>query len=1443
MNRKQRYICIALLVLGLTWLTQPQPLFAQGTFTVNTVDDLDDGNCNTNHCSLREALQAANAAPDSNTISFAIGEPGSQQVILLNSPLPSLTQPVTIDGWSQGGANHKGPPLIELNGTNMVPDMGRPALGLRIDADNVIVRGLAIVNIPTDMYDLAAILVAGDNAWIYGNYIGLRLDGTTVGSNPHGVRLSDQFNLSWGGRALIGTNGDGVDDVAERNVISGNRGQGIYISDLAATIAGNYIGTDATGSATRYNGQEAIRLVTSGNHVGVNGDGSPGEAHEGNVINTAGIGVFIVNEAAGNVIAGNLIGTDKSGTIKLSGGEIGVSLSMSADSNRIGTNSDGVSDELERNIIAGFAYGIRLAGYLTILPENNVIAGNYIGPDITGARALGNSHGIALQEGARRNRIGSNGDGVRDDLERNVISGNSGVGIWLRTGASQNHIAGNYIGVDASGTSALPNNSHGILMQSSANNNIIGTNGDGSAGDPNEGNVISSNGGRGLHLDNVHNNVIAGNSIGTDVTGLLNLGNADMGIALIGSSSNNRIGTNADGISDTAERNVISGNKGSANIQLSGGGVTNNVVAGNYIGLDHTGLASVSPNGGQRGFQILAPGNLIGGASPAARNVIGGHTNNALQLQGTNANHNRIQGNFIGVDANGTQIVSNSGAGILLYNAPNNTIGTDSDGVNDANEGNVISGNNDAGVWIQRGPSVGNVVAGNRIGTDLSGVLELGNGSHGVLININASSNRIGGDDAVVEGNLIAFNTLDGITIDSEISDGNALLGNRIFQNGGIGIDLRDDGRSANDGGDADTGPNQRQNWPVIAGTGDYFIDSIPGNSAYPLRIEFFAVDVDGQEGQTFLGFDTYSEADYSGCGAVPCAKALPAALSSTLPIVAIATDANNNSSEFSDPIIVVSNGAPVANAGGPYGVDEGGSVTLDASGSSDAEQDPATLIYEWDFDNDGAYDDASGVAPIFSVASLDGPTMVMAGLRVSDNGGLSSTSSAAITVNNVAPIIAEVSNDAPILVGGSAVITVNASDPAGTADPLRYEFDCNNDGTFEVGPQAEPTTSCPFASVGEFTVPVRVADDDDGLATGLTVVSVMPLPDTTPPDTSIDTLPDTPSDSSEASFTFSGSDDVTVADALAFECQLNGGGFTSCTSPQSYSGLADGEYTFQVRAIDEAGNSDPTPASHTWIIDAIPDGGWIGECGGYQVYLHEGVYHARGWEGNILVGTAAQNNLVGTAGNDLILGLGGNDILNGKAGDDVICGGEGNDLIYGELGNDYLDGGNHNDVLNGGTGDYDVLIGGEGNDTLLDPDGVADLQGGPGNDQINLSLHAGWRDEAGAATFVQRSAAGLGNDTVTFGILGSDPFLVDITGDEWADMDGEGTADTIRFAGRIDQANAHFRKFEGQVIIAASELPLITDETGLVFWVDEPVAEQPDAALTYHLYLSMVSN
>jgi hypothetical protein len=106
---------------------------------------------------------------------------------------------------------------------------------------------------------------------------------------------------------------------------------------------------------------------------------------------------------------------------------------------------------------------------------------------------------------------------------------------------------------------------------------------------------------------------------------------------------------------------------------------------------------------------------------------------------------------------------------------------------------------------------------------------------------------------------------------------------------------------------------------------------------------------------------------------------------------------------------------------------------------------------------------------------------------------------------------------------------------------------------------------------------------NDHGLA--IDELSVTPHRDEAPPDTTIDSGSSNPSRSPDASFTFGGADDAGTG-VTGFECELDGAGFTACSSPRSYGSLRDGEHTFRVRAIDGAGNLDPTPATFTWRID-----------------------------------------------------------------------------------------------------------------------------------------------------------------------------------------------------------------------------------------------------------------
>ncbi|MEM8671871.1 MAG: DUF4347 domain-containing protein, partial [Planctomycetota bacterium] len=229
--------------------------------------------------------------------------------------------------------------------------------------------------------------------------------------------------------------------------------------------------------------------------------------------------------------------------------------------------------------------------------------------------------------------------------------------------------------------------------------------------------------------------------------------------------------------------------------------------------------------------------------------------------------NNIIQGNWIGIDAEGN-VDANAEHGIILaFAASNNTIGGSG-----TNEGNYIAGNGLSAVFLRDAGTEENVVIGNVIGILPDGSTAAANASHGITVGTSAANNVIGGTGAS-EGNTIAYSTLDGISVSSTAGSGNSILGNTIYNNTGLGIDLEggtEDSNSvtANDTNDADTGPNDLQNFPVLSfaelnGTDLTVSGSIDTDSASTqYRIEFFGntsgtQDSTHGEGGVYLGATT----------------------------------------------------------------------------------------------------------------------------------------------------------------------------------------------------------------------------------------------------------------------------------------------------------------------------------------------------------------------------------------------------------------------------------------------------------------------------------------------------------------------------------------------------------------------------------------------------------
>jgi hypothetical protein len=447
------------------------------------------------------------------------------------------------------------------------------------------------------------------------------------------------------------------------------------------------------------------------------------------------------------------------------------------------------------------------AGIQVLYPEaaGNRVEACFVGLDPGGTNAAPNElYGVNIAGGAHRNVIGGT-----NASQRNVISGNAGSGIQIsETNSDHNAVLGNYIGLDDSGALAVPNALNGIDISLGASNTTVGA----GAVDGSGRNVISGNGGYGVSLSgsNTTGLCLRGNYLGTDASGNLPIPNITAGVGVLFRSHSLTIGG-----TNSGSGNVISGNGGDG-IQLAGVGVSNVFIQGNVIGLNASGTAVVSNL--YSGISILngASRNVIGGTTAGAGNVISGNFQEGLRISDAGTSNNVVQGNLIGTGPQGTNAFPNEIDGLSIRNgASSNLIGGAISGA-----GDVISGNDGYGIALGDPDTSGNVIQGNRIGVDRTGTNALPNANAGVLLSGGAANNAIGGTNNGA-ANIIAYNGADGIAITDDMTTGNTIRGNSIFDNNGLGLNLAGGiedsfGVTTNDVGDADTGPNNLQNFPVI---------------------------------------------------------------------------------------------------------------------------------------------------------------------------------------------------------------------------------------------------------------------------------------------------------------------------------------------------------------------------------------------------------------------------------------------------------------------------------------------------------------------------------------------------------------------------------------------------------------------------------------------------
>jgi CSLREA domain-containing protein len=269
------------------------------TFTVNTTGDNDDGSCDSppiGDCSLREAILAANSNTGPDLIHFNIPGSGPHTILIfpaMNGPLPTITDAVTIDGYTQPGAmpnSNPAPQGLNAQLKIVIRRSGGTASGLTISASNVVVRGVVINN-----FNQNGILITGSNVIIEGNFIGTDAGGTSdQGNNQDGIRISGANNRVGGTLP------------AARNLISGNNSDGIEITGSGATgnlVQGNLIGTTASGSSGLANSSDGIQIFNSASNNTIGGTA----AGAGNVIAFNGADGVFVSSGTGNRIQRNSI--------------------------------------------------------------------------------------------------------------------------------------------------------------------------------------------------------------------------------------------------------------------------------------------------------------------------------------------------------------------------------------------------------------------------------------------------------------------------------------------------------------------------------------------------------------------------------------------------------------------------------------------------------------------------------------------------------------------------------------------------------------------------------------------------------------------------------------------------------------------------------------------------------------------------------------------------------------------------------------------------------------------------------------------------------------------------------------------------------------------------------------------------------------------------------
>jgi len=519
------------------------------------------------------------------------------------------------------------------------------------------------------------------------------------------------------------------------------------------------------------------------------------------------------------------------------------------------------------------------------LGDDNLIAGNHIGVNPGGGSGYGNGrHGIQLV--GPNNQIGAyRGLGAEDYLETpNFIEYNGGDGIRVLSGNQR--IYTNRISANTSAGIGLNGSNSRVGYVNPDMRNFITGNGThgihvGNVLDVSHSNIIRynwiyQNQQRGLHLSAGNGNQIRENEIfynDADAIRVEDEGNV-IEFNEIGFLNGTLIGNAANGVAvaagnNTLDRNRIGGMLDDGIDIISGGGTT---IVENFVGASGDGSL----------FGNTAVGIRVRAAALSTQitdNVIGDNSDGIL-LEGATSD---VCGNLIGLGSS-NEDVGNRIEGMRVLGGAN-LIGDEGAGC----AGNLIGFNASDGIQVH---GDNNTIRDNRIGGQP--FVDLGNGRGGILLTDGASLNNI--SDNVI------WNNDDGIRLGATAGTGNRLESNNFGANTDLAIDLNDDGDTANDPGDVDTGPNNLQNFPVITNIDDsgpgltvtYRVDSDAGQASYPLQVDFYINNFDRRDGYR-VHTDSYNVTPGTS-RTISFTPPVDAAF-----VLAMTIDANGNSSELGE--------------------------------------------------------------------------------------------------------------------------------------------------------------------------------------------------------------------------------------------------------------------------------------------------------------------------------------------------------------------------------------------------------------------------------------------------------------------------------------------------------------------------------------------------------------